>query len=165
MSENTEEQDVSQAVRTRDDPEMRENIEAEGSPSAGCANTGYGEAENSSIQPQGRNRKEPIWMQDYVLGEELLEEDRNLAMFATFEDPVVFEEAVKGQNWREAMRLEIKAITENDTWELTTLPKGAKKIGVKWVYKTKLNEKGEVDKFKARFVAKGYSQQYVINYN
>ena len=66
-------------------------------------------------------------MQDYVLGEELLEEDRNLAMFATFEDPVVFEEAVKGQNWREAMKLEIKAITENDTWELTTLPEGQRK--------------------------------------
>ncbi|KAF9664121.1 hypothetical protein SADUNF_Sadunf17G0123200 [Salix dunnii] len=82
MSENIEEQDVRQAVRTRDDPEIRENIEAEGSPSAGCANIGYGEAENSSIQLQGRNRKEPIWMQDYVLGEELLEEDRNLAIQA-----------------------------------------------------------------------------------
>ena len=33
------------------------------------------------------------------------------------------------------------------------------------MYKTKLNEKGEVDKFKARLVAKGYSQQHGINYN
>jgi len=33
------------------------------------------------------------------------------------------------------------------------------------VYKTKLNEKGEVDKFKARLVAKGYSQQHGIDYN
>ena len=33
------------------------------------------------------------------------------------------------------------------------------------MYKTKLNEKGEVDKFKARLVAKGYSQQYGIDYN
>ena len=48
--------------------------------------------------------------------------------------------------------------------ELTTLPAGAKKIGVKWVFKTKLNENGEVDKFKARLVAKGYSQQFGINY-
>jgi hypothetical protein len=55
------------------------------------------------------------------------------------------------------MKLEIKAIKENKTWELTTLPEGVKKIRVKWVYKTKLNEKGEVDKFKARLVAKGYS--------
>jgi len=63
------------------------------------------------------------------------------------------------------MKLKIKAIEENETWELTTLPEGAKKIGVKWVNKTKLNEKGEVDKCKAHLVAKGYSQQHGIDYN
>jgi hypothetical protein len=37
-----------------------------------------------------------------------------------------------------------------------------KKIRVKWVYKTKFNENEEVDKYKARLVEKGYSQQYMI---
>jgi hypothetical protein len=106
-------------------------------------------------------------MQDYVLGEGLLEEDEieNLVMFTALEDPACFEDAFKSLKWREAMKLEIKAIEENETWELTTLLEGAKKIGVKWVYKTKLNEKGEVNKFKARLVAKGYSQQHGIDYN
>ena len=63
------------------------------------------------------------------------------------------------------MDLEIEAIEKNETWQLTTLPKGAKKIGVKWVFKTKLNEKGEVDKCKARLVAKDYAQQQGIDYN
>ena len=45
------------------------------------------------------------------------------------------------------------------------MPKGAKKIGVKWVFKTKLNEKGEVDKCKVRLVAKGYAQRQGIDYN
>lgn len=44
---------------------------------------------------------------------------------------------------------EIAAIERNDTWEWRELPKGQKTIGVKWVYKTKLKENGEVDKFKA----------------
>ena len=35
---------------------------------------------------------------------------------------------------------------------------GAKKVGVKWIYKTKFNENGEVDKYKARLVAKEYTQ-------
>ena len=39
-----------------------------------------------------------------------------------------------------------------------------KTIGVKWVFKTKLNENGEVDKYKARLVAKGYKQKYGIDY-
>jgi hypothetical protein len=40
-----------------------------------------------------------------------------------------------------------------------------KKIGVKWVFKTKLNEKGEVDKHKARLVVKGYAQRQGIDYS
>ena len=44
------------------------------------------------------------------------------------------------------------------------LPAGAKKIGVKWIYKTKLNELGEVDKHKARLVVKGYTQEHEIDY-
>ncbi|GJZ32250.1 retrovirus-related pol polyprotein from transposon TNT 1-94 [Tanacetum coccineum] len=46
------------------------------------------------------------------------------------------------------MEEEIKSIEKNDTWELTTLPKGQKAIGVKWVYKAKKNAKGEVEKWK-----------------
>jgi hypothetical protein len=63
------------------------------------------------------------------------------------------------------MDQEMQAIERNDTWELTVLPSGSKTIGVKWVFKTKVNENGEVDKYKARLVAKGYCQQYGIDYS
>lgn len=56
------------------------------------------------------------------------------------------------------------SIERNQTWSLVTLPNGAKAIDVKWIYKTKLNELGEVDKFKARLVVKGYAQEYGIDY-
>lgn len=62
------------------------------------------------------------------------------------------------------MKLEMDAIERNEAWELTTLPKGAKAIGVKWIYKTKYNEKGNTEKYKARLVAKGYSQKRGIDY-
>ncbi|KAL1549227.1 hypothetical protein AAHA92_17357 [Salvia divinorum] len=60
---------------------------------------------------------------------------------------------------------EIKAIEKNDTWELVTLPKGHKAIGVKWVYKIKNNSNGEVERYKARLVAKGYNQRAGIDYD
>lgn len=58
------------------------------------------------------------------------------------------------------MNCEMDSIEKNETWQLTILPAGARKIGVKWVFKTKLNENGEVDKYKAHLVAKGYAQQH-----
>jgi hypothetical protein len=82
----------------------------------------------------------------------------------TEDDPSTFEEAVKSKKWRDAMNKEIEAIERNETWVLTTLPEGVNSIGVKWIFKTKLNESGEIDKCKARLVAKGYAQQYGIDY-
>lgn len=59
---------------------------------------------------------------------------------------------------------EIGVIKKNDIYELTGLSKGHKKIGVKWVYKTKMNQDGEVEKNKVRLVAKYYKQRYDIDY-
>ncbi|KAM7488108.1 hypothetical protein LguiB_025592 [Lonicera macranthoides] len=121
--------------------------------------------DNSPTSNEGRNRRVPVWMRDYESGEGLAEEEdvANLAMFAAA-DPIIFEDAVKSEKWRKAMDSEIESIEKNSTWELTDLPSRGKKIGVKWVYKTKLNESGEVEKYKARLVAKGYAQQYGIDY-
>ena len=62
------------------------------------------------------------------------------------------------------MNNEIDAIERNQTWDLVDLLDDKNSIGVKWVLKTKLNERGEVDKHKAILVAKGFSQQPGIDY-
>lgn len=92
--------------------------------------------------------------------------DDDNAHFALFvdSDPITFEEASKKVKWKDAMESEIRSIEKNNTWELTSLTKGHKTIGVKWVFRTKVNEKGEIDKHKARLVAKGYKQKYDIDY-
>jgi hypothetical protein len=106
-------------------------------------------------------------MQDYVSGQHFSDEETtNMTLLALLSDsdPMTFEEAVNLEKWRQAMDQEMQAIERNDTWELTVLPSGSKTKGVKWVFKTKVNENGEVDKYKARLVAKGYCQQYRIDY-
>lgn len=115
--------------------------------------------EDPPVHAEGRIRKAPNYLQDYESGEGLSAGENYFAMFTSHEDPNSFEEAEKDEKWRKAMDLEMEAIEKNKTWQLTNLPEGAKKIGVKWVFRTKLNENGEVDKFKARLVAKGYAQQ------
>lgn len=56
-----------------------------------------------------------------------------------------------------AMSEEMSTIKKNKTWELVDLPKGKNTIGLKWVFKIKFNENGEIQKYKARLVAKWYS--------
>lgn len=102
--------------------------------------------EENLVVREGRIRGAPIWTVDYVSGEGLSEEEEaNMALMVT-EDPATFEEAVQSSKWRQAMNEEIESIEKNQTWNLVELPTGGKRIGVKWVYKTKLNELGEVSK-------------------
>ncbi|RDX90417.1 putative mitochondrial protein, partial [Mucuna pruriens] len=126
-----------------------------------------GVKESTSSPNQQRCRRPPLWMEDYETGEGLSKGNTevNLAMVAVGDgDPTHFDVAVKIEKWRKAMDVEMEAIKGNDTWELMELPDRAKKVGVKWVYKTKFKENGEVDKYKARIVVKGYAQEYGIDY-
>jgi hypothetical protein len=79
--------------------------------------------------------------------------------------PTSFKEAAKETHWVQAMNQEIDSIEKNKTWDLVDFPSHKKSIGVKWVYKTKLNEKGQIEKHKARLVAKGFSQQPGTDYS
>jgi len=80
-------------------------------------------------------------------------------------DPVSFDEAAKEDVWIKEMDEEIDSIERNNTWDLVDLAECKNIIGVKWVYKTKMNAEGEVEKYKARLVAQGFSQQPDIDYN
>ncbi|KAL0418688.1 UNVERIFIED_CONTAM: putative mitochondrial protein [Sesamum radiatum] len=60
-------------------------------------------------------------------------------------EPENFETAVKHKVWVQAMEEEIKMIEKNNTWELTDRPKDKEVIGVKWIYKTKLNADGSIE--------------------
>lgn len=82
-------------------------------------------------------------------------------------DPLTYEEAIASpnvENWKKAMKSEFDSLISNGTWDLVELPKGKKAINCKWVFKTKFNAHGFVDKYKARTVAKGCAQTYGIDY-
>jgi hypothetical protein len=80
------------------------------------------------------------------------------------DEPATAEEAKGVKEWRMAMLEEMASIEENKTWTLVDLPKGQRAIGLKWVFKLKRDEHGEVVKHKARLVAKGYVQRQGIDF-
>ena len=52
------------------------------------------------------------------------------------------------------MNEEIKSMKDNNIWDLVPLPEGAKLIGCKWIFKTKRDSKGDLERYKARLVAR-----------
>ncbi|KAJ0771566.1 putative RNA-directed DNA polymerase [Helianthus annuus] len=79
-------------------------------------------------------------------------------------EPSSFEEACLKQEWYLAMQEETEALYRNETWELVPKPDGVKPVSCKWVYKLKQKADGSVERFKARLVACGFSQEYGVNY-
>ena len=80
-------------------------------------------------------------------------------------EPVNYVEAAEIEGWRVAMEEEINMIEKNKTWQLVDRPINQKVIGVKWVYRTKLNVNGFVNRLKARLVVKGYFQQHGVDFS
>ncbi|KAL4016732.1 hypothetical protein IC575_024389 [Cucumis melo] len=80
-------------------------------------------------------------------------------------EPANYAEAKKDQRWIAAMEEELSMIEKNKTWILVDRPQDRKVIGVKWVFRTKLNADGSISKHKARLVVKGYAQIFGVDYS
>ena len=59
---------------------------------------------------------------------------------------------------------ELDALTKTHTWDLVDFPFGKSTVGCKWVYKIKTRADGSVEQYKACLAAKGFSQEYGIDY-
>jgi hypothetical protein len=75
------------------------------------------------------------------------------------EEPTTFEEAVQKGQWKEAMMEEHQFIVKNEVWEIIPRPKEKSVVTSKWVYKIKHAADESMDKYKARFIARGFSQK------
>jgi hypothetical protein len=75
--------------------------------------------------------------------------------------PKTFNQALKDVNakdWMAAVQEELSNLADLDVWEVRLVPVGTRVLGARWVFAQKFNDLGAVIRFKARYVAKGYSQ-------
>jgi hypothetical protein len=119
----------------------------------------HNEPENEALRRSKRVKKSAI-STDYKV--------YNIETIHMEGDPTSYEVAMEIPNsskWLEAMEDEMKSMSSNNVWGLEEIPKGAKTVGYKWVYKTKYDSNGNVEKYKVRLVAKGFTQREGIDYN
>ena len=110
----------------------------------------------------------PARLQDCVVtSDDVVDKEGELVHYAFYADvkPINVAEALKDSKWVKAMNEEVKSIKDNNTWSLVELPQGKKVIDAKWVYKLKMDPKGEVARHKARLVAKGFLQKEGIDFD
>ena len=94
--------------------------------------------------------------------------DEIFEVAADFMNPPTVSAAMEGGNgeeWTAAMEAELQSLWENEVFEEVDRPAGKKVIGTKWVLRVKTDASGNLDKFKARVVAKGYRQMEGVDYD
>ena len=62
------------------------------------------------------------------------------------------------------MKEKLDALSKNHTWDLVTLPSEKSMVGCKWIYKIKTLSDWSIERYKARLIAKGFTQEYGIDY-
>jgi hypothetical protein len=80
-------------------------------------------------------------------------------------DPQSYGEAAGNPFWESAMQEEYNSLLENQTWDLVPLPSGRKLVRCRWVYRTKSAADGQINRYKAKLVAKGFRQVHGIDYD
>lgn len=83
-------------------------------------------------------------------------------------DPITLEEALSmpdGNYWQEAIDEELGNLERNGTWEIVPRPRDQGVVKCKWIFRKKYDENGNLQRYKARLVACGYSQVQGIDFN
>lgn len=69
-----------------------------------------------------------------------------------------------GELWEKAMDDEIASLLENGTWTVEKPPDGVKPVPARWTFKLKRDKQGQIERYKARFVAKGFKQKHGVDF-
>ena len=72
--------------------------------------------------------------------------------------------ALQDPNWRATMATDYDALQRNRTWRLVDRPPGANIVTGKWIFKQKLNSDGSLERYKARWVVRGFTQRAGVDF-
>jgi hypothetical protein len=172
IEENIEEEEIEE-LNEESTENVNDEKELPDHPMEPCENI------DSNIVP--KTKKRPAWLESTLQDAERLKvlegtfrkskRPKRFSSYATYmtklldEEPTTFEEEVQKEQWKEAMTEEHQSIMKNEVWEIVPRPKEKSVVTSKWVYKIKHAANRSVDKYKARFVDRGFSQKEGEDYD
>ncbi|KMQ84831.1 retrotransposon ty1-copia subclass [Lasius niger] len=93
--------------------------------------------------------------------------ERFEAHFVEFHESTTYSEAINGKNatqWQNAIQEELDAHEKNGTWSIVPLPAGKKTIDSRWIFRNKRSPSGDVQRYKARLCARGFTQYAGVDF-
>lgn len=115
---------------------------------------------NNNQRKSARTRTQTLFYNPSAM---LLCAEIHIGEMKTRSEPNTYLEALNSEypdEWQLASIDEIQSMIVNNVFTLVDRPKDKKVIRGRWVYRIKENPDGTINKFKARYVAKGYEQKY-----
>ncbi|WVZ49277.1 hypothetical protein U9M48_000649 [Paspalum notatum var. saurae] len=79
--------------------------------------------------------------------------------------PSSYRRALDDPLWRRAMEDEFQALISNNTWTLVPRPPRANIVSGKWIFKHKFHADGSLDRYKARWVLRGFTQRPGVDFD
>ena len=112
----------------------------------------------------GKGKRHQALLSDaYTLTENTFESQTHETAFVVLaeDEPASYKEAMKSENaehWKKACQAEYETLLGYRTWDLVPRPPKTNIVGSRWTFRVKRDNLGNLDKFKARVVAQGFSQ-------
>lgn len=83
-------------------------------------------------------------------------------------DPKNYRQVLRSRLWRKwlvAIAEELNALEENEVWVVVVPPVGSHALHTKWIFKTRTDADGAIERFKARLVVCGNEQMFGIDFS
>ncbi len=119
----------------------------------------------SIVLPKSTERS--VKSEEMLKNIQLISENESMGFLSMTADPNSVEEALQSEdasNWQLAIDAEMNSMAENQTWDLVEKPDGVNIVSSKIILRKKFRADGSVEKFKARLVARGFSQTEGVDY-
>lgn len=145
--------------------EITDTEEEEEKPNDSCHEEVESEVEDNTtdlLETQKRKRNPPKYLEDYDTTYFAMNVESYVENL-----PQTLEECQMrpdSNHWKEAIESEMESLIKNDTWTLVRRPENAKIISCRWLFKVKRDENGDILKYKARLVARGFEQEKGLDY-
>ncbi|KAH0607013.1 uncharacterized protein H6S33_003001 [Morchella sextelata] len=85
-----------------------------------------------------------------------------------YTEPLTYHQAMNSDDqhlWKKAIQTEKDALDKAHTWDIVNRPTNRAVVKGKWVFKVKHNADGTIERYKARYVAKGFTQVQYQDYD